>query len=649
MKLDRRTFYRFLNEGKAEMYRDAYHPDIDDYILNKIIEIDPMSNGDDVSEYGKLLMKLKPSQSDIKQVGEDIAIYAKAVENGADVPEMGDIKTIENLHYIAVDIINAKLHLNSDEMKSQEENFNCPLIFNDGGFKVLEINSDESAEYYGGGTMWPWAGKSSNGTMFAQFGQGGKIYVIINETDGSKYSVMKRGSRLRITNTDDELVDKSIFPQELISVINSINEGITDLFKQEDTDPMIEQVVNGILSAIHEKYNRQMLDSTLDNNPIRKSVSEICRSIDNENEIDGIVKEILLKKTKNALIGAKRFVDDSSVPGDKQEYITIKPEMFGQILSETAKELNNKEKEKNNTMVQEGFMDKIYDAGAAVKSKIKGTPEEAAATGDAITNSIINKLHELYPTAQQYAGKTLGGFKGALLQICLMVKQESIIDRVLRPVIQDEVDYILETFPMVNYRNRKACEELVIECFAGKGGLLYSRFDLFSAVKEALGIKDAVEEGVNKFSSKDVMNIINEAISNNIKKYTNTARKQKTIVENKRSEKVFITENELHEMIMSSIKKQLNENSLDLDRQWYEYVQEEKKKYQSLLNFLEKRGCKTAQLSEFRSGQPCIAINTDEYYELHVGMMTNDFVKGKREYISTHDYPATTYLVINKF
>ena len=29
-----RNFYRFLNEGRAEAFRDAYYPEIDDYILN---------------------------------------------------------------------------------------------------------------------------------------------------------------------------------------------------------------------------------------------------------------------------------------------------------------------------------------------------------------------------------------------------------------------------------------------------------------------------------------------------------------------------------------------------------------------------------------------------------------------------------------
>ena len=38
-----RNFYRFLNEGRAEAFRDAYYPEIDDYILNKIIEIDRKS------------------------------------------------------------------------------------------------------------------------------------------------------------------------------------------------------------------------------------------------------------------------------------------------------------------------------------------------------------------------------------------------------------------------------------------------------------------------------------------------------------------------------------------------------------------------------------------------------------------------------
>ena len=104
----KRNFYRLLNEGAAEMYRDAYYPEVDDYLLEKIIEIDPDSNGDNLSDYGKLLLKLKPDMRDMEQVRQDIEVYAKADKNGVEVPV---VNTIEELHYAAVDLANANAQM----------------------------------------------------------------------------------------------------------------------------------------------------------------------------------------------------------------------------------------------------------------------------------------------------------------------------------------------------------------------------------------------------------------------------------------------------------------------------------------------------------------------------------------------------------
>ena len=250
----KRNFYRFLNEGKAESFRDAYYPEIDDYILNKIIEIDPESNGDDVSEWGKLLMKLAPTQSDIAQAGEDIAILSKAAKLGTDIPTLGDIKSLEDLHYIAVDIANAKGDMSDEEINSQEESLNCPIVFDDGGFRVLEINTPEAAEHYGKGTMWMWAAKGADGGMFQQLSQNNKIYVIKNDSDGSLYSLIKRGNRVRITDTNDEPIDKTILPQNLISTILSLNEHKENM-KNTDTVKMNGEELN---SFLYEALQNQM-------------------------------------------------------------------------------------------------------------------------------------------------------------------------------------------------------------------------------------------------------------------------------------------------------------------------------------------------------------------------------------------------------
>lgn len=282
-----RTFYRFLNEGKAESFRDAYYPEIDDYILNKIIEIDPESNGDDVSEWGKLLMRLSPTQSDIVQAGEDIAILAKAAKIGKDIPSLNDIENMEDLHYLAVDIANAKDHMSDDEKTSQEESLNCPIVFDDGGFRVVEINSREAAEYYGKGNMWPWALESTDGNMFDQLSQKGSIYVVKNETDGTTYSMMKLGNRIRITDTQDEPVNKSMFPQELIATVMNVNESVTKFNKTDKCAIINEHITKCIISALNENYTKRNVKG----GELKNAMNAVCECVTKKSDINTIVKE----------------------------------------------------------------------------------------------------------------------------------------------------------------------------------------------------------------------------------------------------------------------------------------------------------------------------------------------------------------------
>lgn len=282
----RRTFYRFLNEGKAESFRDAYYPEIDDYILNKIIEIDPESNGDDVSEWGKLLMKLNPTQSDIEQAGEDISIIAKAAELGKDIPSLNDIETMEDLHYLAVDIANENGHMSDDEINSQEESLNCPIVFDDGGFRVIEINSPEAAEHYGKGTMWPWAAQGTNGGMFEELSQRGTIYVVKNETDGTIYSLVKLGNRMRITDKNDEPVNKNMFPQELISTVMNVNESVTKFSKEKNHRIMNENIVKNIISALNENYSKKHIKGS----NLKNAMNAVCECVTKKSDINTVVK-----------------------------------------------------------------------------------------------------------------------------------------------------------------------------------------------------------------------------------------------------------------------------------------------------------------------------------------------------------------------
>lgn len=234
----KRTFFRLLNEGAAEMYRDSYYPEVDDYILEKIIEIDPDSNGDDLSDYGKLLLKLNPSMGDFYQLKHDIEIYAKADKNGVQVP---DVKTVEELHYAAVDLENTKSHMSKDEIVSQESSLDCPMAYSDDEYKVMEICNKDAAIFYGKGTMWIWAG--NNGEMFNQYSQRGKIYVIVNKSNGEKFSCINLGKRLRITDTHDEPVDKNHFSPIMLNALMGVNESKVVKLTQNDLISMVSEAV----------------------------------------------------------------------------------------------------------------------------------------------------------------------------------------------------------------------------------------------------------------------------------------------------------------------------------------------------------------------------------------------------------------------
>lgn len=345
----RRTFYRFLNEGKAEAFRDAYYPEVDDYILNKIIEIDPESNGDDLSEWGKLLLKFNPTQSDIQQAGEDIAILAKATKVGKNVPDISGIRSLEDLHYIAVDIANEKADMSDDEIQTQENSLNCPVVFDDGGFKVLEINTPECAEHYGKGTMWPWAAQGADGGMFQQLSQRGKIFVVKNNTDNTMYSLVKMGSRIRLTDVNDESLDKSVLPQELLATIMNINEGILDLFRQKDTDPMIEKVADGIVEALRKNFNNR--NGEVGNSDLKMAMNRVCNAINGEDDLEG-VKDVIVSKSKELLKDSNRF------SGGGQQYMMVKPELIPEILNMTAEiiEKGNNTSENENTIDETNTM-----------------------------------------------------------------------------------------------------------------------------------------------------------------------------------------------------------------------------------------------------------------------------------------------------
>ena len=268
----KRNFFRLLNEGAAEMYRDSYYPEVDDYILEKIIEIDPESNGDDLSDFGKLLLKLNPQMSDFGQLRKDIEIFAKAVRNGAKVP---DVKTVEELHYAAVDLANSNAHMSGDEVNAQEESLGCPTVYSDGEYRVIDICNKDAAAYYGKGTMWIWG--ANDGNMFDQYSQRGKIYVILKGSE--KFSVIRMGSRLRITDAQDENVSKDKFPQEMLTALTGVNESKNVRLSEKE---LMNMLVEAVENKMVNNTNNNMSKIKLTESKLKKMISEAVRKSINE-------------------------------------------------------------------------------------------------------------------------------------------------------------------------------------------------------------------------------------------------------------------------------------------------------------------------------------------------------------------------------
>ena len=104
----------------------------------------------------------------------------------------------------------------------------------------------------------------------------------------------------------------------------------------------------------------------------------------------------------------------------------------------------------------------------------------------------------------------------------------------------------------------------------------------------------------------------------------------------------------LTESNLKALIKEAVEDVLDQDRRWYEYKQEESKKHQALVDYLNRNGIQSAHLSEYQSGLPVVALDTDEYHNSNAHELANNFVRSRNAYISSNTYPATTYLRINE-
>lgn len=111
--------------------------------------------------------------------------------------------------------------------------------------------------------------------------------------------------------------------------------------------------------------------------------------------------------------------------------------------------------------------------------------------------------------------------------------------------------------------------------------------------------------------------------------------------------KGMISGNQLSEAVNKAIKMVLKEDTNN-DIQWQEYVNEQKSVLEQLIKVFQRNGIESAQLTTYRSGLPVIAMDTDEYYRSKASEIAYKFAEQRRMYVTEQDYPATTYIYLNK-
>jgi hypothetical protein len=118
---------------------------------------------------------------------------------------------------------------------------------------------------------------------------------------------------------------------------------------------------------------------------------------------------------------------------------------------------------------------------------------------------------------------------------------------------------------------------------------------------------------------------------------------------------IRLTESELHNFIKEIVTEIVNseENErfdLEAKRQaeMKEWMQQEKTLYTDLANYLQRCGVESASVGAFRSGMPNVSVSTNEYHAKKVWRLAEKFAQSRKMYVSDHDYPATTYITLNK-
>ena len=106
---------------------------------------------------------------------------------------------------------------------------------------------------------------------------------------------------------------------------------------------------------------------------------------------------------------------------------------------------------------------------------------------------------------------------------------------------------------------------------------------------------------------------------------------------------IRLTEGDLHRIVENAVDKVLQQQ--EMRRKWDE---EDRQLYTEFEQFLVRNGIRGAKLHKYQGNSYCISISTDEYRNSDAARIADRFAKIKNMYVNTDDYPATTYLWLNK-
>ena len=108
--------------------------------------------------------------------------------------------------------------------------------------------------------------------------------------------------------------------------------------------------------------------------------------------------------------------------------------------------------------------------------------------------------------------------------------------------------------------------------------------------------------------------------------------------------KGLINESRLNRIVEDTMDK-----FLQMQAQRKQWAEEEKTLYTGLLNFLTKNGVPGVDIYQTRGGSLCISIDSDSYRKYGVERLSRMYAEPRHMYVSEDEYPATTYIWLNKY